>query len=307
MFTSRTELYKILSLRDKYSTENVQNDDEKPEAPLREWAVRAKTSEYHVRALNYRSSYLTSLRELFSDVLAPEQMQEEVEDISVNALRHAAYGFESAYEKSLLDNAIDRSKSSNKPFVQARKIRLIRECIWERSMETNDTTTFQEWYDRWGFGATRGFIRNTIRHPNLRLGIKSLIAVRLRFFPSISKTWIEATFNGKEPAPDRKNVCPLCFENIDQDWDWAHLMMDCRELSICEHRIKYLQRSIELIHQELSITGTVDIPVESNGLRSFQGISGAVIAVYLVGGTFESYYGCSHTIGFGLLITCLLV
>jgi exonuclease III len=309
VFTSRTELYKILTKRGKYSDDNIDwaNADfastVQAARPLRQWAQTAQSWQNHMRSNAYRSSHLTEIQNAFRDLegLSQNIEGELVEELSAEALRRAAFGFDAAWERTNMRmTTMSRKNTPKNRFWEPVRVHMIRDCVRERGMTTNVSTTFRQWYDHYGFGINQGFLRSTMRRPDLMEGVKVLVSIRTRFFPSVRKNWIQSRMSGNRPSVAVQDTCPLCTAGVEMGWEWCHLLLKCRHDTVERARLRYLGPVIQKVADELQTSSEPGIlDEELSPLYRGYGINGAALGVYLVGGTVGGYTGCSWTTGFG--------
>jgi Reverse transcriptase (RNA-dependent DNA polymerase) len=294
VFTSRKQITSISNKRYKYSKPDP--DPSKPEtyAPMRDWAMRGQAAENHMRASAFRSPQLQSIKGLLSGL--DDLVTWSEESLSVTAIRMAEYSFDSAYEDFLQRQAMNPG-THQQTRRESELIRVVRECVRERSFAANKSHTFLKWYDVFSFGTTRGVIRNMITNPHLWKVLQILVAIRIRTFPNVRKRWLQAAFVGCAPHESVCTLCPLCEQEVDDGWEWAHLLMlcGCEEVKREQSR---LTDSINIIRNELQLSGVPDPSIELTD-KTEVGISWAVIAVYLVGGAVNNYFGCSYNFGYG--------
>lgn len=298
---SAKEISSLLKLRTKYSTDahDEQQDQSLAETrernvPLREWAARGQAAEAHIRSNRYRSPQLEELRNLLVDL--DHEVQEDLEsDLSNTVLRQAAFNFDAAYERTLQLDGINSRNASRTRF-ESEQVRLIRECVRERTFTANKSRTFVEWYDAYSFGSARGFLRNAIRRPDLGEGIRHLIAVRCRFFPRIEQTWLAAQFAGRRPKASTRHRCPLCGDKARDGWEWQHLLTSCTDARVSGARKVFLTLPLQVIQMELSSADAPRIEVVGVGPEeSFR----MTVGIYAVGGVVKSYFGSTYNAGFG--------
>lgn len=284
---AKQELYEKLRPGSEYSKAT--------DVPLREWAARGQAMETDVRSNRYRSPHLKDIRESLRESLIDVDIDFDFEeDLSVNTLRTAAHSFNAAYERSLqLSDAL--SRRSHTPAWLAERVRTIRECIRERNWSVNKTVGFS-WYDKFSFGMTRGFIRQTLSRPDLSEGVRWLINIRTRSYPRVEQHWLNAKFGGHQPAEGERYNCPLCGEGILNNWEWAHLLRNCKAVVAAANR-HILEKSIKLAQEELSITGLPNLEIDE--VDNQYGKLWGACSLLLVGGTPNNYFGSTLLYGFG--------
>ena len=137
-----------------------------------------------------------------------------------------------------------------------------------------------------------------MHRPDLREGVRWLVAIRTHWFPTTERRWSAITSRGETPT-FRKRHCPLCEALVDPGWEWAHLLVSCRADTVRPMRRRHLVRSIERVKAEIEdVAGIGDAFVGINGVSDRTSVDGAV-AIILVGGTVMRQHGCSQTYGFG--------
>jgi endonuclease/exonuclease/phosphatase (EEP) superfamily protein YafD len=300
IFGSRTELYKILKLRRKYSDDTPDMVDEdktkETDAPLRFWAAMSQAMDRHVKANTYRSEFLTNVNDCLTGRLGEEDVELNWGDTEWDENpTDAMCGFDYAYERCIQNRAINGKKGSRTRW-EAEKICLIRECVREREWSSMRSESFNQ-YDHFNYGITKGFIRNTIRMTHLREGIRILVSIRVRSFPDINKLWQQARFAGRHLDPSFKECCPLCGEKVDRGWNWAHYIISCKDDKICGIR-ECIKPWIQLATKEtLNLEALPSEYIEANSVPE-TGITNTAVAVLMVGGAFGKTVS-SYTIGFG--------
>lgn len=286
------------------------HSDRQEISPLREWAARGRMYELHIRSNQYESPFLAQLRAEASGIdkdgftVRPWEGVEEEED--------QAYYRDAVAEGILLlsPDLIDERRmqdllvvsSTKRSVSEESKIRLVKDCLLERLMTADRSEAFK-WYDKYCFGASRGFLRATISRPDLREGVRWLIAIRTRSFPRVDERWRRITYSGKVPE-FKKGKCPLCKGKIKSGFEWAHLMVKCSHPVVEGARVVHLHTPIGLASRPFKHLGDSSLDkdlVNIAGVSDQNARLGGVIAIYLVGGVVNNSYDCSYHMGFGQL------
>jgi len=288
VFTSRKEIAQLRAGATKYA----EDEDQRDERPLRRWAEFSEIVDMHTKANRYRSTTLEEIGTLLHTNLEPNigSINDYVESRHVTAVRlmeNLNQGLEMTHIKQ-------NASSGKNPFVL-----LIRRCRQEEIMTSDRSIAFREWYDKYGFGATRTFIRFTMRRSDLREGVRWLVATRTRAFPDVERQWLAARAAGRTPEESARHRCPLCGKHVNPGWDWGHLAIRCSNMQVKALQAKYLEGPVRLIAKELTLAPDNIRNEKVDALGHFEGISVAAIAVYLLGGNVMGYHGCSYTYGFG--------
>lgn len=261
--------------------------------PLRPWMSRGRVYELHNRSNQYTSTFLRDLNILSTGMDDDGFIVAGIDPQLVE--RNPSLNLYSEWvEQGKVDN-IKNAQTRNS--TQQDMIRNVGDCILERVASANRSVAFEYWYDKYQFGATRGYIRAALNKPTIQEGLRWLIAIRVRGFPRIRDRWTRMRFSGKIPAFE-KETCPLCKKNVMDGWEWAHLLLKCTNDNAMRLRLplhKYINDLdmwiSELDHRNLDlapITGVSD-----------QNIFYGVIAIYLVGGAVNDLYDSPYHVSFG--------
>ncbi|KAI0308478.1 hypothetical protein OF83DRAFT_1089799 [Amylostereum chailletii] len=175
--------------------------------------------------------------------------------------------------------------------------REVRECVSEQLMTAERSVAFK-WYDKYQFGATRGFLRMSMGQPDLSEGVRWLMAIRVRGFPKVNERWQCITRSGKVPDFDQ-DVCPLRKKGVTAGFEWGHLMVECGNEAVKEARKLCLEKPIahlrRVLRHEHELRGEFR---NVTGIDSQNGLSG-VVAIYLAGGTVSGARDYAFHTGYG--------
>lgn len=270
--------------------------------PTRPWVQRGHTYEVHTRCNTYRSETLDDLRNARSEVDA----RGFGHDDPPTGVQYQPWGLVPIrYDpiRERFEQIIQTQDYQSKKIDEWIHISDIRDCSLERIMTANTSKAFM-FYDRWGIGATRGYLRNSLSMPKLTEGIAWLVRIRTRAFPRIMDRWQNITRSGRTPN-FRRDLCPLCGDRIEHGWEWEHLIMSCDSIKLEMARKLYLQKSIDILSDELIGCSKIDFcnnDAEIFGDRTNQSTLiplNRAIAIYLIGGTVENYIDSTYHRGFG--------
>lgn len=181
----------------------------------------------------------------------------------------------------------------------------IKDCVQKRIMTANKSVAFK-FYNTWGFGLTRGYIKSSLTTPNLQEGVAYLVRICTRAFPRVKDQWQKIKCSGKTPT-FAETKCPLCGDKIEHGWEWEHLMMTCDHIHVEESQRRHLQKAINTLKEELRECPEVfnEEEVDVFGDRNPNGEKDIplrrAIAIYLVGGVVNGFYTALYHQGFGQL------
>jgi len=329
VFTSRKQLSEILFERDKYFRRKIDKDREiltyiddgarlrdidSPEptatmdAPLRWWDQYASTVAADVRSGSFKSDYLESIRLALGNRLPDLEGYFDLE-LPYNLQREQA-GQDSGYDQAL-ERFMEMSqvglRKGNALHGNPRMVRLVGDCVRERSFDANKSVTFI-WYDQFAIGATRGFYRRAMRRHDLVEGVRLLALARVRAFPSVRLHRIRQRFKDIMIPDDQLDICPICQKHITPNWDWAHLLIECTASFVVDSREENLQVHIDEIYGEFkrddmldTISAFNDSDLQGKSIRKARRLA---CAVYLIGGTVgvrtaDGSPNVAYTEGFG--------
>jgi hypothetical protein len=264
--------------------------------PLRLWATKGHEYEIHTRCNGYRSTTLDDLRDARNEI--------DRRGIPVTEPGEGVYRSHRGLIPIYYDPIRERSfqimetrDTQTKTPEEWQHIADIRDCVLEKAMEQNRSQGWK-FYNKWGIGATRGYLRASITYPDLAQGVTWLARIRCRALPKVNDAWHRMTRNNKTPGFD-KNKCPLCKEDIKNTEEWIHLIMKCEEPETRTARYILLNETIESLKQQL--TGRPGIHVgETSTVRTSMHINDA-IAIYLIGGIVNNDFDVDYHRGFGQL------
>lgn len=264
---------------------------EKHPQPLRPWAALARMYEMHNRSNKYRSRWLTHIH---NDLIGSNDQGEtlvvplatsEAHKIGVTLRR-----VDLTSERSLQNECL---LSKDGGFYERR---LIRDILAERGYARCKTITWA-WYHEFGIGATRDYHRTLLRHPNLTIGAYALSQMRTRTFPQVKAQYFKIKHLHNFEPEWQADRCPLCKEEVEDRWDWAHLLVSCKHPPVLEARSKSLKTAIRNIRTSIQSVRIDWGDVHKKGIQDNQW--DWVVAIYLIGGVVKERYDLSHHIGFG--------
>lgn len=252
---------------DKYMDREIGNNMGQP---LREWAAYGRMFELDRRSNEYSSDWMEKVRELLTGVdryNLPTELTDELGLPNFTRERMSQmYG----------------TKGERNLYTYNRMC-AVYDSIVERHMVRLETSTGAfKWYNKYQFGASRGFLQSAMARPDLAEGVRWLSVIRTGFFP--------------EP---KEHICPMCNNEVDKGWLWAHLMIQC-ENRICRNsRQQWLHDPIINIARYVREDDLRLTPNNINGVNSQNSIYGGVISVYLVGGVVEGHFNYPYSLAFG--------
>ena len=256
-------------------------------APLRPWAQLGKAFEMSVQANSYTSETMNGLRAAFlgqtDDGLPPDDTPE-------NPLIRPKYGAldEAEWEFSRERQAMDlgRVVPKGRTHGEVTRVTSVRDTVLERLMSSNTSKGFNQFYDVFNFGTTRGYLREAASRPDLAEGVRWLSMIRTRAFPTVEGAWQRIKCSGRVPTFER-GKCPLCAMDIRLGWEWVHLIVECVSTPVRCARQKHLQQSITYIRNNLvNREHQVEEYANVMGRERQIGIS-EVLSIYLIGGLFR--------------------
>lgn len=271
--------------------------------PLRPWAARGHEYEIHTRCNGYRSVTIDDLRDARSKI---NRIGQEVEDHPDGVHRYlrglVPVHYDPVRERTLqVGGTLDGQAKTQEEW---EFIANIRDCVLERAMAANRSVAWK-FYDRWGFGATRGFIRASTTLPDLAQGVAWLVRVRCRALPRVLDCWNRIVRSGRQPRI-AKDKCPLCQEKVLQGWEWEHLLMSCQHREVRTARYVYLDQSIRDLRGQMIVRPDVGETTEEERRDGRPANVARVpleraIAVHLVGGVVGGDFANNYHLGFGAL------
>jgi len=261
--------------------------DDTAAAPLRPWAQIGKAFELNNRSNSYTSKVQRDLRAAFlgdDEQGGPPIIQPEAHLIRPLFGELIDADWDLVRERDAMDEG--RNAPEGRTRLEVIKMTLVRDVILERLMSANKSKGFNRFYDFFGLGASRGFIREAALRPDLAEGVRWLSLARTRAFPTVEGAWQRIKRSGREPPFERK-CCPLCNRNIRQGWEWAHLLTTCASVPVRLARAQYLQQNISYISANLSVRdGWLDGFANELGREEQIGLA-EVLSIYLIGGLYR--------------------
>lgn len=265
-------------------------------APLRPWAAKGHEYEIHTRCNEYRSNTIDDLRDARNEV-----------DRSGFPTRDPGEGVYRTYRglipihydpvRERTQQVLNTTDAQTKTTEEWEYIANIRDCVLERAMEQNRSQGWK-FYNQWGLGATRGYLRASTTYPRLAQGINWLVRVRCRALPRVNDCWNRLTRSGKTPDFE-KDKCPLCKETVNHGDEWKHLIMDCEEPQVRTARLIYLKDAMSTIRRQMVGHPGVHFNLEQVPRHSIY--IDTAIAIYLIGGVVGNQFDTDYHRGFGQL------
>jgi hypothetical protein len=166
------------------------------------------------------------------------------------------------------------------------KVNLVRDVTLERILSANRSQGFTRFYDRFNIGATRGYIREAALRPDLAEGVRWLSLVRTRAFPTVEGGWQRIKRSGRDP-PFQRGRCPLCSCSLQQNWEWAHLLVSCTSVPVRLARLEYLDQSIAYLRRNLENRPLLATGIMTEMGREEQIGTSEVLSIYLIGGLYR--------------------
>jgi exonuclease III len=283
------------------------------DAPLRPWAQLGRSAELKVRSTPYSlnpTGIQAQIRIAFlgEDTFGemPSNTAEAPIDLPVNGLFEAV-NFDFDVERELMDRG--RIVPSGRDRGQVVKTSLVRDVVLERMMTSQRTKGF-EFYDRFHFGITRGYLREAPNRPDLAEGVRWLSLIRAHGFPTIEGTWQRIKRSGREP-PFQRGKCPICSGLVKPGWEWSHLLVICPHDRVVDLRRGHLESHYRYLVTQLSARGAdwvFDFSEHAGRENEIQPHRPEVVSIYLVGGLYRSsdalgreQWFDTYQIGFGHL------
>lgn len=270
-------------------------------SPLRPAIARGRCYESDQRANDYSSVHVQELRE-FHSMRTPQGFAVDLTKYWRNGrYRYGAIRFNAGAERLGQTAALVRSGGRDKAY-QKVLMKDAQDCVLERQMHLRDHPTrgsaAWRWYDRFSFGATRGYLRAAVARPDIAVGVKWLTIIRVNAFPRVSSRWVTLRDRGEEPDFGR-DECPLCNKAVLTGWEWAHLAMECSHSRIRTARAKHLSHVVEALESTIpeDWKTSFDLSNETGLINQ----SNAVVGIYLAGGVVDLHFDHAWHTGFGQL------
>lgn len=249
-------------------------------APLRHWAQLGKALEMRVRSNSYNSPLM---QVLMSAMIGETELGEPVEAPTF----HPAMGdslaiglWDPVKEREFMDEG--RVVPTQRTRGEATQVSLVRDVVLERLMSSQKTKGFH-FYDTFGFGISRGFIREATHRIDLAEGVRWLCLARTRAFPTVEGAWQRTIRAGRRPGFER-HQCPLCFDPLTQNTEWLHLLMECAHAPVEAARSKFLAQSISYFNQMTNDWDALKHLVSNELGIDHQNSVAGVVAIFLLGG-----------------------
>ncbi|GBE87773.1 LINE-1 retrotransposable element ORF2 protein [Sparassis crispa] len=291
-----------ITTNQKYEKELLRGLTKHDGEPLRPWVARGRAYELHTRCNDYRNEALDQLRNTRNEV---DNRGFEVEDEPAGVTRTVA-----GYRPTRYDSSLERQLQQTmlmgirtKTPDEWQHISDMKDCMLERNMTAQRSPAWQ-FYDKFGIGATRGYLRNALSRPDLNKGVNWLIRVRTRSFPRVNDRWQVLSRTGAPPF--ERDHCPLCGDKVIHGWEWEHLVMSCDHIEVGKARAKYLKKSIELLKDQLQLAPYVRPDDEDDFFQDRVQYEDDIsltraIGIYIVGGVHINNFDVDYHRGFGQL------
>ena len=261
-----TKLY-VNPVINKYVDQEVNNHAGQP---LREWAAYGRMFELDRKSNEYTSKWMEVARERLTGVdryNLPSDMTDDTDKPN--------------FTKERMDQ-IEGSAGKRDMHIH-KKMQGVYDAIVERHMtrlEKNEGAFY--WYNKYRFGATRGFHQTAVARPDLAEGVRWLSVIRTGFFP--------------EP---KNHECPWCRVKVQKDWMWAHLMVKCKGENCQNARQQWLYNPILNIAKNVRESDLRLTQNNINGVNDQNSIYGGVVSIFLVGGVVEENFDYPYSLSFG--------
>jgi exonuclease III len=268
-------------------------------APLRHWAQLGKALELRIRANQYSSTLTKNLR---TALIGETEEGDPAEGPLFNPIEGdflTDQAWDPVKERREMDKG--RTVPPNRTREDVESLAFVRDVVLERMMSSQKTKGFN-FYDTFGFGITKGFLREAANRPDLAEGVRWVCLIRTHAFPTVEGAWQRITRSGKEP-PFERGQCPLCRNPLKSGLEWSHLLMDCKHRLVSAKRQQFLEQSITY-HRRIYSSWDTAVEYASNnwGVDNQTGLAG-VISVFLLGGlirtALHSPWINAYQMGFG--------
>ena len=265
--------------------------------PMRPWAMRGHLYEAHTRSNGFSSCYVNRMLEI-----ATGHDLEGVPTTETAARKAYLQGKEIPgkldLEAEWEELQIGGGSTRGDPIVNS-AVHNTRTRITERQFGNCRTEGFK-WYNHWGFGATRDFIRHAGSRPRLAEGVRWLTAIRCRAFPRVQEAIIRAKRANRQ-CDLQQGKCPLCNDDIQGGWEWAHLLVSCKHQICCTARDKWLEPMVSYMEEVVCREQPLEKLPHNTGVSCWNRPRLGAVAIYLVGGVVNDSFDNSIHLGFGHL------
>jgi exonuclease III len=269
------------------------------DAPLRPWAQLGRSAELKVRSTPYAlnpTGIQAQIRIAFLGEDSFGEMPLNTAEAPMSLPVHGLFedvNFNFDVERELMDSG--RIVPSGRDRGQVVKTNLVRDVVLERMMTSQRTKGF-EFYDKFHFGITRGYLRVAPNRPDLTEGVRWLSLIRAHGFPTVEGTWQRIRRSGREP-PFRRGRCPICSNPIKPNWEWSHLLVNCPDGQVVEHRVAHLESQIRHLITHLTARGAAwvfDFSEHAGRENEIQLHKPEVVSIYLAGGLYRTSHALSR-------------
>lgn len=265
--------------------------------PLRPWAMRGQIYEMHTRSNGFKSEYIEGILEIASGYDAegvPTKQKKERRTFKKGTRIPITLDLLAEWGELQREGMSAKGDLEVTTMVHNTRTRLL-----ERQFETCRTEGFR-WYNAWGFGATRDYIRHAGTQPKLAEGTRWLTSIRCRAFPRVGEAIAKAKYSGK-PCGLVPGKCPLCSESVDNGWEWAHLLVKCQDQTCREERTKWFGPMISQMEEVICMGESLTTLPLNAGVSDWTRPRLGAVAIYLVGGVVNNGFDNSIHLGFGQL------
>ena len=256
-------------------------------APLRPWAQLGKALEMSVRANGYTSETMSGLRTAFLGQTREGLPLDYTEENPLICPRHGELEeaeWEFPQERWAMD--LGRIVPQGRTHGEVTRMTLVCDMVLERLMASNKSKGFNQFYDVFNLGTTRGYLREAANRPDLAEGVWWLSMIRTKAFPTVEGAWQCIKHSGQIPTFEQ-GKCPLCAGTIRMGWEWVHLIVECNSVVAHCARQKHLQQSITYIKDNL-IRREHQVAEYAKVMgREEQNRLSEVLSIYLIGGLFQ--------------------
>ena len=250
-------------------------------APLRHWAQIGRCIEMRVRSNRYRFPFMDNLiAEFIGETATGAPLRRPVLDSDTRLIET---WWTPSVEYSLLEEGTIIPSGQQRDTIY--KVLLVRHVELERLMSAQRTKSWGV-YDTNYYGILRAFLREAVNHTDLSEGVRWLVLMRTKAFPSVERAWQRITQSGKVPGFAR-NVCPLCNKALISGMEQSsHLLVACESHQVVTCRRKYLEQHISYLDRTKAHLweGAPNVLSDRWGIRDGSLLQAEAMSVYLLGG-----------------------
>lgn len=166
------------------------------------------------------------------------------------------------------------------------------------TLKSGDSASFK-WYNMFGFGVNRNWLRASLSRPDLAEGCRWLFLIRVGAFPRLDALARRDKAAGLVPYDT--NVCRLCQGTTRTGWEWVHLLMRCTWAGAVSAREEFLAGALPFCEEiARARPGMQGLLPDGDGETRPTSVEG-VVAIYLVGGVVKGDFDHAAHLGFGAL------